>query len=96
MFDLVAFRRNVKEFTQFNNTGGLLTNTECASSLPRAGFRVIAWFKPSKVKKDSFVEVHEFHIVAIEPLAKPLSEAVLRLRYPRPPSPPLSSATSTD
>ena len=96
MFDLVAFRRNVKEFTQFDNTGPLLTNSASETCPPPAGFRVIGWFKPSKVEKDSSVEVHEFHIVAIEPVCKPLSEAALRLRYPRPPSPPASSIAITD
>ena len=55
MFYLVAFRRNVEEFTQFINTGALLTNTACAWRVrcpSRDGFRVIGWFKPSKVEKN--------------------------------------------
>ena len=48
------------------------------------GFKVIGWFKPSKTEGDSFQEVHEFHIVSLEPNCE-LTTRMQSLKYPRPP-----------
>ena len=83
-FQLIAFRRNLREF--INEINNLESN---------AGYEVMGWFKPSKQDGESFHEVHEYHIISITPLINPLPDNVLCLRYPRPPRIVLSDAPSS-
>ena len=73
-FNLIHFRRNIKEFIVAIN------NQE-----QTPGFEVMGWFKPSKQEGESFFEVHEYHIISVKPLNNSLPDAVLKLRHPRPP-----------
>ena len=86
-FQLITFRRNLREF--INGINNLQDS---------AGFEVMGWFKPSKQDGESFPEVHEYHIISITPLVNPLPDSVMLLRHPRPPrieSPNAPSVTAS-
>ena len=73
-FQLITFRRNLREF--INGINNLQDS---------AGFEVMGWFKPSKQDGESLHEVHEYHIISITPLVNPLPDPVKLLRHPRTP-----------
>lgn len=81
-FKLVDFRKSVRAFVEKVNKGtddGQSSNATCPK-----GFKIVGWFKPSKMENESFVEVHEFHVISIEPLVNPLPAAMLALGFPKP------------
>ena len=78
-FNLVQFRRAVRAFVDAINNPTVSSMSNC----PR-GFRVVGWFKPSKLENETFVEVHEYHVISIEPNVNPLPNAVMALRFPKP------------
>ena len=79
-FSLMEFRRSVRDIVDCINN---LDEGEPTSNCPK-GFQIIGWFKPSKLESESFLEVHEFHVVAIEPKVDPLPESVKQLKFPKP------------
>ena len=79
-FSLMEFRRSVREIVDCIKN---LDEGEPTSNCPN-GFQIIGWFKTSKVESESFLEVHEFHVVVIEPKVDPLPESGKQLKFPKP------------